>query len=118
MCCASFITVPVAPLFPTRSEPARSTRFRRPRTGMSEPRCVVTSTCTIRCERLLCSLRLVEAVARLAVPRLKTLITSCRLCTGICTSPGTFTVLSEPCRISSDTPPPDCPPLVVSRSYT
>lgn len=66
MCCASRRRLPSAPDLPTRSEPARSTRFsfpvvRRP-VLQSTPRTVTMSSAW---ERELCSLRLVNSVVRL-----------------------------------------------------
>jgi hypothetical protein len=67
--CASFMVAPAAPLFLTRSDPARSTNDSLPRVTPCVCRSVVSMTSEkIKCERLDCAFIFVADVARECKP--------------------------------------------------
>ena len=70
MCFASRSALPLTPVLPTRSDPARSTRWILPRRTVSEPATRrSTDIVNTQCERLDCKFIGVSATARLTSPR-------------------------------------------------
>jgi hypothetical protein len=115
-----------APLRPTLSLPARSTRFSFPILMTSSPASLISREWMVRvktqCDRLLCALHAVSAVARFAMPRPTYAYTSSALFTGISSRFCTLmpdrlssTILrrsppAPPRPIATPAPPPRAPP--------